>query len=312
MQVVVAGGTGFLGRALIDALLRDRHAVTVLTRQRVDPPRQRPAAGEQQRATWSPGHTAGGDAAWTTLIDGADVIVNLAGDPIAGGRWTADKKRRIADSRIAATRAIATAITRANEPPALLVNASGVGYYGPCGDELVTESHAPGRDFLGTVCVRWEDEAMRAMSSRTRVVCVRTGLVLDRNDGALAQMLVPFRLGLGGPLGSGEQYWPWIHRQDWVDLVRLIVTSPAASGPINASAPTPVTNAEFTRALGRVLHRPAFLPAPAFALRLLLGEMADALLLSGQRAVPAAAERLGYRFSFSDLEPALANLFASR
>ncbi len=321
MHIVVAGGTGFLGQALVDALRHDGHAITILTRRAA--PTASPAAGsatssgaaaatgtatpgQSRQAAWTPDGTAG---EWAAVIDGADVVINLAGDSIATGRWTAEKKRRIADSRLNATRSLVSAIARASAAPGLLISGSAVGYYGPCGDEIVTETHAAGRDFLAGVCVRWEEEAQRATSSRTRVVCVRTGLVLDAQGGALQAMLLPFKLGVGGRLGSGEQYMPWIHRHDWVALVRLLVTSPAAAGPVNASAPNPVTNAEFTRLLGRALHRPTILPAPAFALRLALGEMADALLLTGQRAVPAAADRLGYRFTYPDLAAALNEIF---
>jgi len=174
---------------------------------------------------------------------------------------------------------------------------------------MATEEHTAGTDFLAHVAVDWEAEAM-GVRARTRVVCVRTGLVLARDGGALPKMLPPFRVGAGGPVGSGRQYWSWIHRQDWIDLVRFAIRDPAVAGPLNATAPAPVTNAEFARALGRVLRRPAFMPAPAFALKLLLGEMAEALLLSGQRAVPAKAERLGYAFTFTRLDEALRAVFA--
>jgi uncharacterized protein (TIGR01777 family) len=192
----------------------------------------------------------------------------------------------------------------------VLISSSGVNYYGSCGDEIVTETHAAGTDFLAAVCIQWEQEAGRAASPRTRAVCLRSGLVLDKAGGALPKMMLPFRFGAGGPLGSGRQYMPWIHKQDWVDLVRFLLAAPAASGPVNATAPHPVTNADFMRAVGRVMHRPAFVPAPAFALRLALGEMADALLLSGQRAVPAYAERLGYRFTHANLDTALEQILS--
>ena len=193
----------------------------------------------------------------------------------------------------------------------MFISGSAVGYYGPLGDEVVTEEHAPGSDFLAQVCVQWEKEAMRAAAGgRTRVACIRTGIVLARDGGALPEMLPPFRFGAGGPVGSGHQYWPWIHRDDWITLVRWALSTPAASGGINATAPHPVTNATFARALGRAMHRPAFMPAPAFALRLLLGEMADALLLSGQNAVPAKASRAGFQFRFSEVDEALGVLFA--
>ena len=173
----------------------------------------------------------------------------------------------------------------------------------------MTEDAPSGSDFLARVCAQWEAEATRAASPRTRVVCIRTGLVLEKDGGALPQMLPPFRFGAGGPVGSGRQYWPWIHRDDWIALVRWAIQTPLTVGPINASAPNPVTNAEFARALGRAMRRPAFMPAPAFALRLMLGEMADALLLSGQRAIPAKAERLGFRFRYPLVDDALRAVF---
>ena len=190
----------------------------------------------------------------------------------------------------------------------MFVSGSAVGYYGPRGDEVVNEANAPGTDFLARVCVEWEAEA-RAADTMTRLVCVRTGLVLDRHEGALPQMLPPFWFGAGGPVGSGQQYWPWIHLQDWVDLVRFVIQTPAAAGPLNATAPTPVPNAEFAATLGRTLGRPAFMRAPGFALKLLLGEMAGPLLLSGQRAVPAKAEAIGVTFTFRRLDDALRAIF---
>lgn len=299
MQIAIAGGSGFLGRALVQALAGDGHRLLVLSR--------RPAAAAAGVATvpWAPDGTAG---AWADALDGIDAVINLAGESIAAGRWTAGRKRRILDSRLAATASLVAAIGRAARPPAVLISGSAVGYYGRCGDEVVTETHAAGTDFLASVCVRWEQAALRAAGPRTRVVCVRTGLVLDGTDGALPKMMLPFRIGAGGRIGSGRQYMPWIDRQDWVGLVRFLLDDSGASGAVNATAPQPVTNAEFTRVLGRILHRPAFVPAPAFALRLALGEMADGLLLSGQRAVPACAERRGYRFAQTDIESALRHI----
>ena len=298
MRVVIAGGTGFLGRPLSDALMRDGHDVVILTR-RHDP------GGPVRFASWTPDGTAG---PWAKEIDGADAVVNLAGESIAARRWTSQQKQRILDSRLLATRSLTGAIGNASRPPAVFVSGSAVGYYGPLGDEMATEEHAPGADFLADVCRQWEAEAMRN-DHVTRVVCIRTGLVLERDGGALPQMLPPFRIGVGGPVGSGRQYWPWIHRRDWVDLVRWTIQSPQSSGPINATAPNPATNSVFARALGHALHRPALMPAPAFALKLLLGEMADALLLSGQRAIPAKAERLGFRFTYTQLDEALKAIF---
>lgn len=307
MAIVVAGGTGFLGSALVQALAADGREVVVLTRGgHTGPPLPSGSVQPPRLVQWTPDGTAG---AWASIVNGAEAVVNLAGESIAGRRWSAAHKQRILDSRVQATRSLAAAIGRATAPPAVFVSGSAVGYYGLLGDEIVAEDHAPGADFLAQVCVQWEAEAACAARPPTRVVCIRTGLVLERDGGALPQMLPPFKLGAGGPVGSGRQYWPWIHRRDWVDLVRFALRTPALVGPINLTAPNPVTNAEFARALGRALHRPSFLPAPGFALKVLLGEMADALLLSGQRAVPAKAEKLGYQFAFKDLDSALGSIF---
>jgi hypothetical protein len=299
VAIVIAGGTGFLGRPLANALGPD---LVILTRQA-----ERPTTTPQTRLLrWTPDGTAG---PWASAINGADAVINLAGEPIAGARWTEAQKRRILDSRVLATRSLVEAIAHAASPPPVFVSGSAVGYYGPLGDEIVGEERAAGTDFLAGVCVQWEAEAMRAASSRTRVVCIRTGLVLERDGGALPKMLPPFWFGAGGRVGSGRQYWPWIHRQDWIDLVRFAIRTEEVVGPLNVTAPDPVTNADFARTLGRTIGRPSLMPTPGFALKLLLGEMAEALLLSGQRAVPARAERLGYRFAFTDLAGALRAIF---
>jgi uncharacterized protein (TIGR01777 family) len=297
MRIIVAGGTGFLGSALVSRLGRERHDVQVLTRQRRGP----------EQIEWTPDGTAG---AWAGALDGADAVVNLAGESIAGGRWTARRKAAIRDSRIRATRSLVAAIQSATRRPAVFVSSSGVGYYGPHGAEPVTEDARPADDFLAAVCRDWEAEAMRAAPA-TRVVLLRTGVVLDKDGGALPQIALPFRLFAGGPVGSGRQYMSWIHRKDWVGLATWALQTDSVSGPVNLTAPEPVTNAEFSRALGRVLHRPAFMPAPAFAMRLALGEMADALLLSGQRVVPAKAQARGYQFQFATLEPALREIYST-
>jgi uncharacterized protein (TIGR01777 family) len=277
--------------------------VTVLTRGTA-----RAAAGRAPRfVSWNPNGRVG---PWADTIDGADAVINLAGESIAGRRWSTAHKQRILDSRVDATRSLTAAIQAATRPPHVFISGSAVGYYGPLADQIVTEEQPAGADFLAMVCQRWETEAARAASRATRVTYIRTGLVLEKSGGALPQMLLPFRLGGGGPLGSGRQYWPWIHRDDWVSLVRWSLDTLAADGALNAAAPRPVTNKEFARALGRALHRPAFMPAPAFALRLALGEMADALLLSGQRAVPAKAERLGFQFRYTKLDDALRAIFS--
>lgn len=297
MKIVITGGTGFLGQALTRSLAADGRDVVILTR-RASPP------GSRRNPRFVSWNAEADGGSWTREIDGADAVVNLAGESIAAKRWTAAQKQRILDSRVRATRAVAEAIRGAGRPPSSFVSGSAVGYYGPLGDGVVTETQPAGSDFLAEVCEKWESEAVRA-GSVTRVACMRTGLALEKDGGAFARILLPFKFGAGGPLGSGRQYWPWIHRDDWVALLRWTIDTPAAAGPINATAPNPVTNAEFTRTLGRVMHRPAFMPAPAFALRLALGEMADALLLSGQRAVPARAESLGFTFRYTQLEDAL-------
>ena len=301
MKLVIAGGTGFLGRPLAAQLAADGHDVVVLTRAGSAAP------ARTRLVSWTPSGDVG---PWARELEGASAVVNLAGESIAGTRWSAAHKHRILDSRLRATRSLVEAIRRAAAAPSLLVSGSAVGYYGSRGDEIVTEEEPAGRDFLARVCVQWEAEANRAAEPGTRVVCIRTGLVLERDGGALPQMLPPFKFGAGGRLGSGRQYWPWIHRDDWVALLRWTIQTASVTGAVNATAPTPVTNADFARALGRALHRPSFMPAPAVALKLILGEMADALLLSGQRAVPAKAERLGYRFRYTRVDDALSAIFA--
>jgi uncharacterized protein len=293
MQVVIAGGRGLLGHALAHRLRGDGQHITVLTRT----PR---APGEVK---WNPGAEGG---AWRAVVASADAIVNLAGESIAGQRWTESRKTAILESRLQATRALVLAIRAASRPPPVFISASAMGIYGPRGDEPVTEDTPPGSDFLARVCTAWEEEA-HAAADVTRLVLLRTGLVLAREGGALPQMALPFRVFVGGPIGSGRQYMSWIHIDDWVEMARWAIATAACAGPLNVTAPTPVTNREFSQTLGRVLGRPALLPAPAFALRIALGEMADALV-SGQRVVPAKAQALGFPFRYPNLEPALRSL----
>jgi hypothetical protein len=291
MRVVVTGGTGFLGSALAARLRGDGHDVTVLTRS----PR---APGEVQ---WNP---EAASPEWTSTLDGADAVVHLAGESIAGGRWTARRKAAIRDSRVRSTRTLVAAIRASRRPPSVLVSGSAIGFYGAHGDEPLTEESPAGTDFLASVCVDWEREALAA-ASVTRVVRLRTGLALDKSGGALPQIALPFYFFAGGVLGSGRQYMSWIHRDDWVEMVYWSLKNGAITGALNVTAPNPATNREFTKTLGRVLGRPALVPAPAFALRLALGEMADALLLSGQRVLPAQAQSLGFAFRYPQLEAAL-------
>jgi len=233
-----------------------------------------------------------------------DAIVNLAGESVAGGRWTAARKAAIRTSRIEATRALVDAAAAASPRPKVLVNASAVGYYGAHGDEALDERAAAGTDFLARVCVEWEAEARRAEALGLRVVLLRVGVVLAPDGGALSAMLLPFRAGLGGPIGGGRQWMSWVHRDDVVGLLREAVGNAEYVGPVNATSPNPVTNRDFARALGRVLHRPAALPVPGIGLRLLMGEMAT-MLLTGQRVLPRAAERLGYAWQQPELPAAL-------
>lgn len=291
MRVVIAGGTGFLGRALGASLRADGHHITVLSR--------RARSGPIDTVAWTPDGTAG---AWAAALESTDAVVNLAGEGIADARWTAARKQVLVESRLTATASLAAAVMAVETPPRAFLSGSGVGYYGPCGDQLITEEAAAGDDFLGRLAREWEAAALPA-APRTRVALLRTGLVLG-DEGALAKMRLPFSLGVGGRLGSGRQFMPWIHVDDWVRMVRHVIDDARASGPVNVCGPTPVTNAEFTRALGRALHRPTIFPVPAFALRVALGELSDALL-TGQRAVPAKATALGFTFTYPDVQSAL-------
>ncbi len=293
-MVVIAGGSGFLGQKLAKRLEHAGQQVRILTRQ---------TAAGAGRITWQPDGTAG---SLPPHLEGVDAVVNLAGENIASRRWSAKQKALLRSSRILPTRTLASAIAQCERPPRVFVSASAVGYYGPHGDEPVTEETPPGSDFFGRLCVDWEQEA-RAVESRTRLVIVRSGLPLSPDGGALKPMLLPFKLGLGATLGSGTQYFPWVHIDDWTALVMWAIGNDSASGAFNAASPEPVTNHEFTRTLARVLYRPAIFHAPAFALRLALGELAGALL-TGQRALPACAERLGFQFTYRALEPALRSL----
>ncbi|MBI2835122.1 MAG: TIGR01777 family protein [Acidobacteria bacterium] len=305
MNIVVTGGSGFLGSALTRWLASQGHDIVILTRSLPDGQTETAGSTRIRRSGW----TLEGDGRWMAHVQDANAVVNLAGESIGEGRWTATKKRRIHDSRVAATRQVIAAIERATRPPQVLISGSAVGYYGDRAAERLTESSSAGHDVLARVCIDWEREAARAEPHGVRTVLVRTGLVLDRAGGALQRMLLPFRLFGGGPLGSGRQYWSWIHREDWVALVNWALEREDLTGPVNATAPHPVTNAEFSTALGRVLRRPSWLPAPAFALRLALGEMAEALLLGSQRVIPERALDRGFEFRYREVDAALKEIF---
>ena len=341
MTIVLAGGSGFLGRALAAHFSAAGHTVRTLTR--------RPRPGVVNEIAWQPDGSIG---PWARTLADADVIVNLAGEGIADKRWNQARKKALRTSRVLPGRSLAAALAAAPGRPRTLITSCAIGYYGARGDEPITEDSPPANDFLAELCVDWEREAMAAASPTTHVAVVRTGIVLHPDGGALKSMLTPFRLGIGGPMGTGRQYMSWIHLEDWVSLVGWLATSranphqalatggtasPAWPNPMNtavgqagaqanpanaaarldhpprnasvwnATAPTPVTNAEFSRTLGAVLNRPALLPAPAFGLTLLLGEFAT-FLLTGARVLPAAAERAGFHFRYQTLEPALRSL----
>ncbi|MGB9890899.1 MAG: TIGR01777 family oxidoreductase [Anaerolineae bacterium] len=300
-RILVTGGTGLIGRALSAELVAAGYEVVVLSRN----PQRAGVAPEVRVEAWD-GRTAQG---WDHLADGAYAIVNLAGENLAGGRWTADRKRRIRQSRLDAGQAVVEAVRAAARKPAVVVQASGIGYYGPHGDEEVTEDFPPGSDFLGRLAVEWEASTAPVEGMGVRRVVIRTGVVLSREGGALPRLALPFRFFLGGPLGNGRQWVPWIHIADEVRAIRFLLEQGAAQGPYNLAAPHPLPNRELARALGQVLRRPAWLPVPAFALRLLLGEMA-AVLLTGQRALPKRLLEAGFAFRFPDGEAALQNLIS--
>ncbi len=297
MRLVLTGGTGFIGTRLRESLVEKGHEVVVLTRQAS---RENQPGLRTRYFYWNP--PEGG--AWEKELEGMDGVINLAGEPIVGNRWTQKQKQEILESRAGATQAMVAAIRKTKRKPLFLINASAVGYYGPHGDEELTEGTPHGKDFLAQVCQAWEAHALRAEDFGLRVVRLRIGIVLERGGGALAKMLFPFQLGLGGPLGSGNQWMSWIHREDLIGLIHLLLEKKEVRGAVNATAPHPVRMREFAKTLARVLHRPAVFPVPGFVLRILLGEMAD-LLLTGQRVLPRQALALGYPIKFPGLEEAL-------
>jgi uncharacterized protein (TIGR01777 family) len=297
MKVIVTGATGLVGRALIRSLLADGHEVTRLVRGGAQGFRAPGTAAVH----WNP-ERGEVDA---KELEGHDAAVHLAGEPIGEGRWDDEKKRRILESRVKGTRLIAETLAGLNVKPKVLVSASAVGFYGNRGDEVVREESASGTDFLSEVCREWEKATLAASQAGLRVVHVRIGVVLSAEGGALPRMLTPFKLGVGGRVGSGRQYMSWITLDDLVSVIRRAIEDESLRGPVNAVAPRPVTNEEFTKALGRVLGRPTIFSVPAFAARLVFGEMADALLLSGVRVEPARLNEAGFEFKSSEVEGAL-------
>jgi uncharacterized protein (TIGR01777 family) len=300
MRVVITGGTGLIGRALAADLAADGHEVILLSRT---PDRVTGLPAGVRAEGWD-GRTAAG---WGPLADGAQAIVNLAGENLGAGRWTAERKRRIRDSRLNAGRAVVEAVQAAGQPPRVVVQSSAVGYYGPQGDQELAEEAPSGSDFLARLCVEWEASTAPVEALGVRRVVIRSGVVLHASDGALPRMLLPFKLFAGGPLGNGRQWLSWMHIADEVAAIRFLIEKEEAAGAFNLTAPHPLTNAEFGRVVGRVLGRPAWMPAPVFALRLVLGEMAT-MVLDGQRAAPRRLLAMGFAFRFPQAEAALRDL----
>lgn len=303
MQILVTGATGFVGRALVLRLLRDGHRVRAWVRS---PRRAADLLGAEVELV-----AAGDEAAMVRALAGCEAVIHLAGESVGVGRWTAKRKRELWDSRVTLTETLVRAIGAAEPRPRVLVSASAVGYYGDRGDEELEESSRPADDFLGSMCQAWEAAARGAEAHGVRVCLPRLGLVLGRGGGVLEQLVPLFRAGLGGPLGSGEQWFPWIHLHDLVELLTTAVTEPRYEGPVLAVAPQAVTNRAFSQALAESLGRKARLPVPWLALRIVKGEAADALVAS-QRAVPARTLALGFQFQFPTLPQALADLFDGR
>ena len=299
MKIVIAGATGFIGKALVKDLLSEGHSLLSLSRK----------AGHSRDARlqtelWD-GRTQG---AWAGHLDGADAVINLAGEGIGDKRWSPERKKRLLSSRLDATNALVQAIGNCSRRPKVLVNASAVGFYGNVPNGEVTEAHLKGNGFLSDVCAAWEKEAAKAELLGLRVVLLRFGVVIGEGGGALQKFIPPFRFFAGGPLGSGHQYFPWVHRDDAVGAIVYTLNNDRLSGPINVTAPEGLTMAQFCRALGKAMHRPSWAPVPGLALKILLGEMSD-MILTGQRALPKRLQEAGYRFQYPQAAQALEALF---
>ncbi len=293
MKVLLTGSHGLVGSRLTKSLEAEGHEVRPLVRY---------ATGYgAKEIEWSPERYS----IALSRIEGFDVAVHLAGESIAEGRWTDEKKHRIRESRTKGTQLLSEALAGLSSPPHTFLSASAIGFYGDRGDEVLTESSTPGSGFLPEVCVEWERATLDAAQKGVRTVNMRFGIILDKNGGALAKMLPPFRMGVGGKFGSGKQWMSWIVLDDVIEAIKFAISEATLAGPVNYVAPNAVTNAEFTKTLGKVLSRPTLLPLPAFAARLAFGEMADALLLASQRVEPARLNEAGYQFRYSQLEPAL-------
>ena len=297
MKILIGGSHGLVGTALLKALEAQGHEILRLVRH---------APTSKREVEWSPDRYSIALA----RIEGFDAVVNLAGESIAEGRWTEDKKRRIRESRVKGTKLLGDALANLTVPPKTFICASAIGYYGNRGDEILTEASAPGDDFLAEVCAEWEQATALATEKGIRVVNARFGVILDTNGGALKKMLPPFRLGAGGRVGNGKQWMSWIALDDVVGALNFALTHDLLRGPVNFVAPSPVTNAEFTKTLGKALSRPTLFPIPAFGVRLIFGEMGEALLLGGQRVAPKRLMSEGYQFQYPELRSALQRLLS--
>src|SRR5688572_4503707 len=305
MHIVMTGGTGFIGRSLCASLCQEGHRVTLLTRRIEEA--QRSSGSTVTTVEWT-GREAG---SWEHCLEDADAVINLAGAPIADGRWTDARKRLLMESRVLTTRRLVEAMSRRSSKPLTLVSASGIGYYGASDDCVLGEGAARGQGFLADLCLAWEAEALRAAEFGVRVVTLRTGMVLEQDGGALPKMLLPFQLFTGGPIMPGTQWVSWIHRRDHIGLTQWVLKTPSVSGPVNVVAPEVVTMNRFCEGLGRVLHRPSWLPVPGFALHVALGELGT-LMTTGQRVSPAKELSGGYVFHYPTLEPALRAIVTKR
>jgi uncharacterized protein len=305
MRIIITGGTGLIGRSLSQALVADGHDVTVLTR---DPTKVKDVPAGVKLQQWD-GQTAQG---WGQLVDGAGAIINLAGAGIADGRWSASRKQMIRQSRQNAGKAVVAAVTAAADKPKVVIQSSAVGYYGTeTGDALVTEMAAPGNDFLSKVCFDWEISTAAVSRLGVRRPVIRTGIVLSNDGGAFPKLIMPFKFFVGGALGDGKQWLPWIHIDDEIRAIQFLLTNDEADGPFNLAAPAPVTNAEMGKLVGETLGRPAVVPTPSIAMRTVFGEMAT-LLLDGQRAVPTKLQALGFGFKFETAQAALRDLLGTK
>ncbi|MCL4861705.1 MAG: TIGR01777 family oxidoreductase [Caldilineaceae bacterium] len=297
MRVIIAGGTGLIGRPLAAVLISEGHEVVVLSR---NPVTTKNMPTGVTLTEWDGASAAG----WGHLADGAGALINLAGEGIADGRWSEERKARILNSRVQAGEAMVQAIEQASAKPSVLIQASAVGYYGPRGDEVVTEASSPGSDYLARVCFAWEASSAAASKLGVRRPILRTGIVFSNDGGAFPKMLLPFRLFAGGPIGSGKQWYPWIHIDDEVRAILFLLNHGEADGPFNLAAPEPLTNKELAQVIGKVMGRPAFFPTPGFAMQAIFGEMAT-VLLDGQRAAPERLQALGFTFNYPTAEAAL-------